>query len=607
MSKLFAKILVTCLAICLVGGLVAGCQTVPQQGHVHTLVHNEAKAPTCVNNGILEHWYCPGCNARFSDEAATTEVTFADLEVEETGHVAGADDGDCTTAVDCTVCGKVATPAAKAHTPEKDDGDCTTNVMCTQCAKIAIPGKAAHEANEDDGDCTTAVTCKHCDVVTTEAAQTHTPGAAATCTAAQTCTVCSTELAPATGHTWTDVEGKAASCTDDGYTSYKKCDCGAIEGKEVRPATGHSFVNSDCINCDEKLKLNLQYRWGTEKLIQINTNLPVTTPIKDFLADQNGCSIDQSVNKYQWFGWASMANADGVIVITLNFNNAFAVGQTYILPAGAVFGFTDGSTYVLDANYVFIWDGSNWTVSDKEPEPEPEPEPEVGELSFQHRYGTSKLIQFNTNLPATTPLVNFTAGDNGCSIDQSGNKYQQVGWIQMDNANGTIVLTFHFNNAFEAGQTYVLPAGAVFGFTDGSKYTLDKDYTCLFNGNDWSIVEPGQEPEVNSMAVQYRWGNGNTLQVNTDLPAATPIANFLATDNGCSINQSGNQQVGWIAMANADGIIVLTFNFNSAFEVGQTYVLSAGSVFGFTDGNTYTLDANYTFTWDGSNWAMTTN
>jgi hypothetical protein len=60
-------------------------------------------------------------------------------------------------------------------------------------------------------------------------------------------------------------------------------------------------------------------------------------------------------------------------------------------------------------------------------------------------------------------------------------------------------------------------------------------------------------------------------------------------------------------MANADGVIVLTFNFNSAFEVGQTYVLSAGSVFGFTDGNTYTLDANYTFTWDGSNWAMTTN
>ena len=71
----------------------------PEPRARHTLIHNEAKAPTCVNNGILEHRYCPGCNARFSDEAATTEVTFADLEVEENGHVAGADDGDCTTAL----------------------------------------------------------------------------------------------------------------------------------------------------------------------------------------------------------------------------------------------------------------------------------------------------------------------------------------------------------------------------------------------------------------------------------------------------------------------------------------------------------------------------
>ena len=515
--KKMMKALVLVIALCLV---LTGCQYLPEipglnqnPEHVHTLIHNEAKAPTCVNNGILEHWYCPGCNARFSDEAATNEVTFADLEVEETGHVAGADDGDCTTAVDCTVCGKVATPAAKAHTPEEDDGDCTTNVMCTQCAKIAIPGKAEHEANEDDGDCTTAVTCKHCDHVfvpaaeaheageddgdcttavkcanceknVVEAAEAHTPGAEATCTTNQICTVCEKILVSATDHTWTDVEGKAASCTEDGYTSYKKCDCGAIEGKEVRPATGHSFVNSNCTNCGEELKLNLQYRWGNGNTIQINTNLPATTPCVNFLATDNGCSIDQSVNKYQWFGWAGMANADGVIVITLNFNNAFAAGQTYILPAGAVFGFTDGNTYVLDTNYVFVWDGSNWTVSDAEPTPEPE----ENSLTFQYRWGAANVFQVNTNLPATTPIANFLATDNGCSIDQSGNQYQQVGWFGMANADGTIVLTFNFNSAFEAGQTYVLPAGAVFGFTDGSTYVLDANYTFTWDGSNWTMT-----------------------------------------------------------------------------------------------------------------------
>ena len=214
--KKMMKALVLVIALCLV---LTGCQYLPEipglnqnPEHVHTLIHNAEKAPTCVNNGILEHWYCPGCNARFSDEAATTEVTFADLEVEETGHVAGADDGDCTTAVDCTVCGKVATPAAKAHTPEKDDGDCTTNVMCTQCAKIAVPAKAEHEANEDDGDCTTAVTCAHCDHVFVPAAEAHTPGDEATCTTNQICTVCETVLVEAPGHADANEDAKCDTC-----------------------------------------------------------------------------------------------------------------------------------------------------------------------------------------------------------------------------------------------------------------------------------------------------------------------------------------------------------------------------------------------------------
>ena len=94
----------------------------------------------------------------------------------------------------------------------------------------------------------------------------------------------------------------------------------------------------------------------------------------------------------------------------------------------------------------------------------------------------------NTNLPATTPCVNFLITDNGCSIDESANQYKNVGWIGMENVGGTIVLTFHFNSNFSAGQTYTLPAGAVFGFTDGNKYTLDKDYTFTFNGTQWSMT-----------------------------------------------------------------------------------------------------------------------
>ena len=408
---------------------------------------------------------------------------------------------------------------------------------------------------------------------------------------------------------------------------------------------GASWTNVDEIPEPEAPKegiLSFEYRYGAANVIQVNTNLPASIPCNNFLTTDNGCSIDQSGNQYQQVGWIGMTNADGVIVLTFNFNGNFAAGQTYILGAGSVFNFTDGSSFTLDNTYTFTYDGSGWSVVTGEPEEPEVTEPEVTEseitepeitepeetgLVFQYRYGNNKLIQVNTNLPATTPCVNFLTTDNGCQIDQSGNRYQQIGWIAMENVGGTIVLTFHFNNAFSAGQTYVLPAGAVFGFTDGSKFTLDADYTFTFDGTAWAmetaqpeepevtepeatepeITEPEvTEPEETLLSFQYRYGAAKLIQVNTNLPATTPCVNFLTTDNGCQIDQSANryQQIGWIAMDNVGGTIVLTFHFNQDFAPGQTYYLPAKAVFGFTDGSSYELDKNYTFTFDGEGWTM---
>ena len=341
--------------------------------------------------------------------------------------------------------------------------------------------------------------------------------------------------------------------------------------------------------------MSMQYRYGENNLIQVNTDLPSDTPCVNFTASDNGCNIDQSGNQYQQFGWVGMENVDGTIVLTFHFNAAFEAGQTYVLPKGAVFGFTDESKYTLDKNYTFTFDGSAWTMEAKEPS-----------VSFTYRYGEGNLIQFNTDLPATIPCVNFTTGQNGCSIDETANQYQNVGWIGMENVDGTIVLTFHFNAAFEVGQSYILSAGSLFAFTDGSKYELTEDITLYWNGSEWSAEAPVVEEK--SISFAYRYGANNLIQVNTDLPATTPLKDFLTTDNGCSIDESANlyKNVGYISMASVDGTIVLTFNFNSAFEAGQTYVLPKGAVFGFTDGNKYVLDKNYTFTFDGSSWSMIT-
>ncbi len=197
--------------------LIAGCQpqetpaTEPAE-HVHTLIHQEAKAPTCVNNGIREHWYCPECNARFSDAEAATEVTFADLEIEENGHTSAEDDGDCTTEVLCTVCDKVAIPAG-THTYE-DDGDCTTATICTVCNSVVVEAKDAHT------------------------------GGTATCVSGKLCDVCGTEY-----DTAMNPENHASNvytCNDNGDGTHTKVhECGVAVGEPEN----HTIENHTCTAC----------------------------------------------------------------------------------------------------------------------------------------------------------------------------------------------------------------------------------------------------------------------------------------------------------------------------------------------------------------------
>ena len=137
------------------------------------------------------------------------------------------------------------------------------------------------------------------------------------------------------------------------------------------------------------------------------------------------------------------------------------------------------------------------------------------ELTFKYRYGTNNLIQVDTNLPSTTPLKDFLATENGCSIDQTGNQYQHFGYVSMHNVDGTIVLQFNFNSSFSAGQTYVLPQGAIFGFTDDNTYPLDKNYTFTFDGSSWAMTAELAPVEF---SMTYRGGEATYVQTNTTIP-----------------------------------------------------------------------------------------
>ncbi|MBE6595783.1 MAG: leucine-rich repeat domain-containing protein, partial [Ruminococcaceae bacterium] len=120
-------------------------------------------------------------------------------------------------------------------------------------------------------------TCSCGEKETKTIAPQHTPGAAATCITAQTCTACGSQLAPATGihnyGTW--VETTAPGCETEGVEA-RTCACGDTETRpvaakghtpgaatcttaqlctvcdtELVPAKGHSYTGFTCINCGE--------------------------------------------------------------------------------------------------------------------------------------------------------------------------------------------------------------------------------------------------------------------------------------------------------------------------------------------------------------------
>ena len=171
-------------------------------------------------------------------------------------HIPNEDDGDCTTAVTCSLCGKVIIAANEAHTPDAD-ADCTNASYCTVCGKEIAPatGHTEEIIAGKDATCTaTGLTegkkCSACGEILV--AQDEIPAlghtwAEATCTAPKTCTVCGVTEGVALGHTEVTVAGYAATCTEDGLTAGAKCaDCGQVlVAQVVIPAAGHTPAADD--------------------------------------------------------------------------------------------------------------------------------------------------------------------------------------------------------------------------------------------------------------------------------------------------------------------------------------------------------------------------
>lgn len=332
----------------------------------------------------------------------------------------------------------------------------------------------------------------------------------------------------------------------------------------------------------EPVELNLEFRYGTASVIQYNTNLPADITLKDFTIDENGCKVTQEGKNV---GWVTMIKADdGKIVLAFNFNegNEFVAGGSYTLKAGSIFGFVNtDQTYKLNSDIKMNFDGTDWTK-----------EEEIKEFSLNlvNEGSTDNYIKFTTTLPTDTPTVNFTTGQNGCEVDQSANKYQQVGWIAMSK-DTTINFGFNFNNKFLPGQSYCLPQGAIFGFTDGKKYKLDKDYTFWYDGYKWTtstkvdgvekITVNNEEKTVEKRATMSAGYTQDTLVqfgnfYNFGLAADNTPINFVGTMyiNGVKISEP--QVIGY-------GNNATTICFNNLKLPNNTLTILGGSIIYYGD------------------------
>lgn len=182
MKRSTKKILISFLFLSLIAFAVIGLTACDsscdhQWGEWYTITE-----PTCTTDGLKEQ-KCTLCGT-----AASEALTAS--------HTPSADDGDCTTAVICSVCGDIATAAKEAHTGGTPT--CKNKASCALCKK-EYGALGSHIPTPDDGDCTTAITCSVCSEITTAAKETHT-GGTPTCKNKAICSLCGKEYGALESH-----------------------------------------------------------------------------------------------------------------------------------------------------------------------------------------------------------------------------------------------------------------------------------------------------------------------------------------------------------------------------------------------------------------------
>lgn len=264
------------------------------QTHEHDLRYLETVAPSCENLGY-ERWQCDGCGElQKMNYTPAVGHEYEDITIREATCKQGGlkltlckncgDFYQTTTAKGehkyeshkhnatcrsvgytehtCSVCGDNyitdMTPLishAYEHVTKEPtcvDGGYTTST-CTMCGSSYVSNYTDPLGHDwDEGHSVTSSTCtsegviehlcKNCDekMIISDSATGHTPGAEATCTEPQICTVCETVLVLPLGHNHT-VEIVEPTCTSMGFSIYT-CECGDTYTTDFVDKADHDFA-----------------------------------------------------------------------------------------------------------------------------------------------------------------------------------------------------------------------------------------------------------------------------------------------------------------------------------------------------------------------------
>ena len=212
-------------------------ETTPQE-HTHTIVVDEAVAPTCTKSGWTEGQHCSECEEILVPQEKVRALghnMVTDAPIDPTCTESGLTEGLHCTRCELVVRGQEVIPAL-GHAWV--DATCSDSKVCSVCG--TVDGDALGHTWVD-ATCTAPKTCSVCGATQGEALG-HTAGAAATCTTAQTCTVCNAELTAALGHTLSTHKAKDPTCTENGWNEFEECaNCDYTTFEEII-ALGHTVV-----------------------------------------------------------------------------------------------------------------------------------------------------------------------------------------------------------------------------------------------------------------------------------------------------------------------------------------------------------------------------